>query len=186
MADQGHRRRPRHTGALQVTHSRPPEVVRDPVRLPLHHLAARVLHLLAQARPSSTTWYAFHRSWIHRQWGAQAVEDPERLVVVQVEKRALGESMLPTIRPGAILVIDRGAGGRGVTDLREVRQGGIYLVRIDDGLTVKRVNVDGQALILSADNPDKRTFPSRHVPLRGTRVQDVLVGRVRWIGQEEE
>lgn len=34
--------------------------------------------------PSSTTWYAFHKSWIVRHWGAQAVEDPERLVVVQV------------------------------------------------------------------------------------------------------
>jgi transcriptional regulator with XRE-family HTH domain len=134
------------------------------------------------------SWYAFHRSWVKRVFGHGALSDDQRLVVVQVERTHLGESMLPTIRPGAILVVDRGPGGHGVRELREVVQGGIYVARPEgDGLTVKRVNVDRDAnLILTADNPDRKRYPPRTLFMKGRELQKVLIGRVRWIGQEEE
>lgn len=137
--------------------------------------------------PDDVTWYAFHRSWVIRHWGAKAADDRDRLVVVQVEKKTLGESMLPTIRPGAILVIDRGPKGQGIAS-NEVQTGAIYLVKPDDegGLAVKRVFVDGSTVVLTSDNPDRRRYPPRTIPLREKRLHQLLIGRVRWIGQEED
>lgn len=136
--------------------------------------------------PDSTTWYAFHRSWVERR-AKGASEDAQRLVVVQVEKKSLGESMLPGIRPGAILVVDRGPGGEGVAE-SAFRPGGLYLVRVDDGLTVKRAFVSeaNQILTLISDNPDQVRHPPMPVPLRGVRLQSLLVGKIVWIGQEPE
>jgi phage repressor protein C with HTH and peptisase S24 domain len=69
-----------------------------------------------------------------------------------------------------------------------VKQGGIYLVQPPDGgLTVKRVYVSDGSLILTSDNPDRTAFPARAVSLKsGRQLQKVLVGRVRWIGHEED
>lgn len=69
--------------------------------------------------PSDTAWYAFHRTWVERR-AKGASHDDQRLVVVEVDKRQ--ESMLPTIRPGAILVVDRGHRGDGVVTKAEDRK----------------------------------------------------------------
>lgn len=136
--------------------------------------------------PADTVWYAFHRSWVERKCGKGAANDDQRLVVIQVEKQHLGESMAPTIRPGAILVVDRGPEGRGITDVKEIKAGAIYVVRPgDEGLTVKRINIDGPNLILTSDNPDRSQHPPRTIHLRARELHKIVIGRVRWIGQEE-
>lgn len=132
-----------------------------------------------------TAFYAFHRDWITRVRGKGL--DENRLVVVQVDKGALGESMLPTIRPGALLVVDRGPHGQGWPDVRDLKPAGLYVVRPDEeGLTVKRIFRDGEHLLLMPDNPDRERFQPRLVPLKGRRLQHLIVGRVRWIGHEED
>lgn len=136
--------------------------------------------------PADAVWYAFHRSWASKNFGRASLEDEQRLIVVQVEKKHLGESMLPTIKPGAVLVVDRGPGGRGIAETREIKQGAIYLVNPGEGLTVKRVFVSEGILTLASDNPDQKSYPPRPIPLKGKELQRLVVGRVRWIGHEEE
>jgi DNA-binding Xre family transcriptional regulator len=123
--------------------------------------------------------YAFHREWLRRDAKAR------HLIAIRVAKGSKGKDMLPTIGPGSILVVDRGVAGDGIRELQRSDQGRLYVVRLpeDDGLYVKRVYRSVDALALWSDNPDAR--PRLHlVALKGRRLQDVLLGRVRWIGGE--
>lgn len=123
--------------------------------------------------------YAFHREWLRRDAKAR------HLIAVRVAKGSKGKDMLPTIAPGSVLVVDRGVAGDGIRELQRSDQGKLYVVRLpeDDGLYVKRVYRSVDALALWSDNPDAR--PRLHlVALKGRRLQDVLLGRVRWIGSE--
>lgn len=132
--------------------------------------------------PDSTTWYSFHRTWVERR-AKGAGDDDQRLVVVELDKKQ--ESMLPSIRPGAILVVDRGPRGEGVvTKPEEIKRGGVYLVRPEgEGLTVKRLYVEGGVLSLVSDNAER--FPPRPIILKGAgRLQQLVVGKVIWVGQE--
>ena len=131
------------------------------------------------------TWYAFHRSWAEQMAARDAPDDDQRLVMVEVGEDQ--ESMWPTLRPGAVLVVDRGREGKGITALEEVRQGRIYLCRPgDEGITAKYVTVDRRmgALVLSSDNPDRERYPPLLIPLRGLELQRVLLGLVVHVGQD--
>lgn len=64
-------------------------------------------------------------------------------------KKWLGDSMSPTIKPGAQLVVDMGPGLAGPTAFED---GSIYIVRTDDGLTCKRVWRTDDTLNCHADN----------------------------------
>ncbi len=128
-----------------------------------------------------TQRYAFSRSTLQK-WCRGKSPDKDRLCLVRVTKGHHGESMLPTIRPGAVIVVDRGPRGEG---LSSVEDGKIYLVRPpgdEGGLAVKRVFKERRTIILSSDNRDVRPFT---VDMKGRSLKDVLVGRVVWIGQEE-
>lgn len=133
-----------------------------------------------------TVWYAFHRSWVARRAGRTATEDTERLIVVQVDKKHLGESMVPTVRPGALLVVDRGPRGQGIADPSQLRAGSMYLVYVDGGLTVKRVFFTEGLLTLVSDSPDRHTYPPRVLSMKNKPLQKTVIGRVIWIGHEEE
>lgn len=78
--------------------------------------------------------------------------------------RVRGDSMAPGLTVGDQLVVDEAAPA---PDTR----GGIYVVRIEGVLLVKRVRRSGRALIVSSDNPD--------APPVGPGVVEV-VGRVVW------
>lgn len=126
-------------------------------------------------------WFAFHGLYVRHLAGGK---EPERgrFVLVRVAKGQKGESMLPTVRPQALLVVDRGPGARGVL---EVEDGAIYLVRPgDEGVTVRRVFKAGaRAIMLWPDNP---THKRQAIELaKGEQLSRYLIGRVRWIGQEE-
>ncbi len=127
----------------------------------------------------STRLYAFHREWIDSVRGKRA--DKDRLCVVRVTKGHHGESMQPTIRPGALLVVDRGPRGEGLSSFVD---GKIYLVRPPDdgGLAIKRAHRAGRSLVFNSDN---REVPPFAVDIKGRSLKDVLVGRVVWIGEEE-
>lgn len=139
--------------------------------------------LYDEAELQERDWYVFRDGFLRHLIGKADPEPGRRLVVVTVARGHKGESMLPTIRPGALVLVDRGAGGRGVS---EIEDGKIYLCRPDgSGVTLKRVFRAGRrALMLWADNP---THAPQPVELEaGQRVQDFVLGRVRWIGQEED
>lgn len=125
--------------------------------------------------------YAFTEDWLKRMGFSRPAQDPARLGVFKVSS-AYGSSMEPTIRPGAVLLADLGQGGEGH---RKPHDGRIYVVREDGGgLQVKRVRQPrrSEELIVWGDNA--REAPPESWPLKGRDVRAVLVGEVRWIGQE--
>ena len=89
---------------------------------------------------------------------------PERLTCV----RAAGDSMEPTIRDGDLVVID--AGRTAPLD------GGLFAVRTDAGLVVKRLRQSGSRWLLASDNPV-------HDP-RAAAEDDRILGEVAWSGPQ--
>lgn len=106
---------------------------------------------------------AFDPKWL-RDLGA----DPRALSIIRVE----GDSMAPTLDDGDDILVD---GGDAAARLRD----GIYVLRMDDVLMVKRVaRAPGQGRIsVISDNPHYRSWDD--LPM--TSVQ--LVGRVVWTGR---
>lgn len=106
---------------------------------------------------------AFDPKWL-RDLGA----DPRALSIIRVE----GDSMAPTLNDGDDILVDGGdAAGR----LRD----GIYVLRMDDGLMVKRVARapgTGRISVLS-DNSQYPSYPD--LPMASVQ----LVGRVVWTGR---
>jgi phage repressor protein C with HTH and peptisase S24 domain len=106
---------------------------------------------------------AFDPRWL-RGLGA----DPRALSIIRVE----GDSMAPTLSDGDDIMVD---GGDAAARLRD----GIYVLRMDDGLMVKRVaRAPGPGrLSVISDNPQ---YPSwDDLPMTAVR----LVGRVVWTGR---
>ncbi|WP_265571081.1 S24 family peptidase [Sphingomicrobium nitratireducens] len=108
--------------------------------------------------------FGFDPAWLRRLTASR----PDQLAVIRVE----GDSMAPTLAEGDDILIDHGdAAGR----LRD----GIYVLRIDDALVVKRLALhpfDGRITIQS-DNPAWPDWPD--VP----RGDLDIVGRVLWAGR---
>ncbi len=106
---------------------------------------------------------AFDPKWL-RGLGA----DPRALSIIRVE----GDSMAPTLNDGDDIMVD---GGDAAARLRD----GIYVLRMDDVLMVKRVaRAPGQGRIsVISDNPHYKSWDD--LPM--TAVQ--LVGRVVWAGR---
>ncbi|PKP96673.1 MAG: peptidase S24 [Alphaproteobacteria bacterium HGW-Alphaproteobacteria-13] len=106
---------------------------------------------------------AFDPKWL-RDLGA----DPRALSIIRVA----GDSMAPTLNDGDDILVDGGdAAGR----LRD----GIYVLRMDDALMVKRVaRAPGQGRIsVISDNDHYRSWDD--LPMSAVQ----LVGRVIWAGQ---
>ena len=106
---------------------------------------------------------AFDPKWL-RELGA----DPRALSIIRVE----GDSMAPTLNDGDDILVD---GGDAAARLRD----GIYVLRMDDVLMVKRVaRAPGPGRIsVISDNPQYPSYPD----LSMAAVQ--LVGRVVWTGR---
>jgi hypothetical protein len=106
---------------------------------------------------------AFDPKWL-RDLGA----DPRALSIIRVE----GDSMAPTLNDGDDILVD---GGDAAARLRD----GIYVLRMDDVLMVKRVaRAPGPGRIsVISDNPQYRSWDD--LPMTAVR----LVGRVVWTGR---
>lgn len=105
-----------------------------------------------------------------RQWLKRLGLRPENLSIIDVK----GESMAPTLNNGDTIMVDRNDGADRLRD-------GIYVLRLDTMLMVKRVSLSPRsgrvALAISSDNP---TYPSWEDVDR--RLVDI-VGRVVWVGR---
>ena len=127
--------------------------------------------------------YAFAAEWLKRMGISNPQEHDPRLGVYKVAK-TFGDSMEPTIRPGAVLLADLGPRGKGH---QRVESGHIYVLKQpgEGGLQVKRAAVKprGEQLVIWGDN---RSYPPETISLEGRSLPEVVVGRVRWIGHEEE
>lgn len=84
---------------------------------------------------------------------------------------AAGDSMVPTISNGDMLLVDR--------MIDRVVDDGIYVVVVGGGVVVKRIQLrHNGSVVLKSDNAryDEQTIPADEVP------QLVVEGRVRWVG----
>jgi len=87
-------------------------------------------------------------------------------------------SMVPTILPGDLLLIDQDEEARLHPDPRR-----IYALNIDGGATIKRVELVDHRLIVSSDNLDKERYPTYTTPLDDIDLRAVVVGEIVWIGR---
>ena len=106
---------------------------------------------------------AFQSNWVR----TIASGRPEALSVIRVE----GDSMLPTLADGDQIVVD--------TDDRERLRDGIYVLRTDDALLVKRLSVNPATRRLSIKS-DNAAYPSWDDCDPATVA---VIGRVTWVGR---
>jgi phage repressor protein C with HTH and peptisase S24 domain len=94
---------------------------------------------------------------------------PSDLSIIRVR----GDSMFPTLADGDDIMVDRSVQGTKVQD-------GIYVLRRDDTLTVKRIaaHPGSRKLTISSDNPAYPTWPECDP------AEVDVVGRVVWAGRK--
>ncbi|HKP34520.1 MAG TPA: S24 family peptidase [Sphingomicrobium sp.] len=109
-------------------------------------------------------YFAFDERWLK----ALTPSAPSNLSIVRVE----GDSMAPTLNAGDDILVDLG-------DSAERLRDGIYVLRIDDALVVKRLalNPVGRRVTVQSDNPAYPDWPD-------CTLEDVNpIGRVIWSGR---
>lgn len=133
------------------------------VHLPLYNVRAAAGEGTLVESEEVVDVLAFKAAWIR----SELRLSPASLYLIYVE----GESMEPTLRPGDLILVDRSA---------TVRDG-IYVLRIDDGLLVKRLQrLPGNQIDITSDNPAYKPF-SLDLS-KGIDGVDI-VGRVVWSGR---
>jgi phage repressor protein C with HTH and peptisase S24 domain len=109
-------------------------------------------------------YFAFDERWLK----ALTPSQPSKLSIVRVE----GDSMAPTLNAGDDILVDL---GDAVSRLRD----GIYVLRIDDAVVVKRLalNPTARRVTIQSDNPAYPDWPD-------CSLEDVkVIGRVIWSGR---
>jgi phage repressor protein C with HTH and peptisase S24 domain len=117
------------------------------------------------AQEEGQPYFAFDRRWLKALTGASA----EHLSIVRVE----GDSMAPTLNDGDDILIDRRDAGEPLRD-------GIYVLRVDERLLVKRLAVHpmGGHVTVQSDNAAYPDWPD-------CGIDDVhCIGRVIWAGRK--
>ena len=109
-------------------------------------------------------YLAFDERWLKSLTPTPA----ERLSVVRVE----GDSMAPTLNPGDDIMVD-------LDDCTERLRDGIYVLRADDALVVKRLalNPVGRRVTVQSDNPAYPDWPDCGLDTIN------CIGRVIWTGR---
>ena len=109
-------------------------------------------------------YFAFDERWLK----ALTPTAPSNLSIVRVE----GDSMAPTLNPGDDILVDLGDSSQRLRD-------GIYVLRIDDAVVVKRLalNPVGRRATIQSDNPAYPDWPD--CPLGTIN----CIGRVIWSGR---
>ncbi|WP_241085759.1 S24 family peptidase [Candidatus Vondammii sp. HM_W22] len=109
---------------------------------------------------------AFKRQWVRQELNA----NPDDFYLIYVD----GESMEPTLCSKDVILVDR-------RSAQEVPRDGIYVLRIDGGLLVKRLQrLPGHQVKVTSDNPAYDPF---NISLE-TRDEDLaIIGRVIWTGR---
>ena len=109
-------------------------------------------------------YFAFDERWLK----ALTPTSPANLSVVRVE----GDSMTPTLNAGDDILVD-------LEDAAERLRDGIYVLRIDDALVVKRIALNplGRRVTVQSDNPAYPDWPDCGLD------EINCVGRVIWSGR---
>ena len=110
-------------------------------------------------------YFGFDEKWLK----ALTVSGPASLSIVRVD----GDSMSPTLNAGDDILVDLG-------DAAERLRDGIYVLRIDDALVVKRLalNPVGRRVTIQSDNPAYADWPDCGLDKIN------CIGRVIWAGRK--
>jgi phage repressor protein C with HTH and peptisase S24 domain len=109
-------------------------------------------------------YFAFDERWLKGLTPSQ----PSKLSIVRVE----GDSMAPTLNAGDDILVD-------LDDAADRLRDGIYVLRIDDAVVVKRLalNPRGRRVTVQSDNPAYPDWPD-------CSLADIKpIGRVIWAGR---
>ena len=109
-------------------------------------------------------YFAFDERWLK----ALTQSQPSKLSIVRVE----GDSMAPTLNAGDDILVDLG-------DAADRLRDGIYVLRIDDAVVVKRLALNplGRTVTVQSDNPAYSDWPDCSLD------QVKVIGRVIWSGR---
>jgi phage repressor protein C with HTH and peptisase S24 domain len=110
-------------------------------------------------------YLAFDENWLK----SLTSSSPNRLSIIRIE----GDSMAPTLNAGDDILVDLGDCMDGLRD-------GIYVLRADDALVVKRLALHpaGRRVTVQSDNPAYPDWPD-------CGIEDInCIGRVIWTGRK--
>jgi len=110
-------------------------------------------------------YFAFDERWLK----ALTATPPANLSIIRVE----GDSMSPTLNAGDEILVDLG-------DCAERLRDGIYVLRVDDALVVKRLALNplGRRVTVQSDNPAYPDWPD-------CSLEEInCIGRVIWAGRK--
>jgi phage repressor protein C with HTH and peptisase S24 domain len=110
-------------------------------------------------------YFGFDERWLK----ALTATPVSGLSIIRVE----GDSMAPTLSPGDDILVDSG-------DAMESLRDGIYVLRVDDALLVKRLAIHpvGSRVTVQSDNPAYPDWPDCSL------AEIHCVGRVIWAGRK--
>ena len=110
-------------------------------------------------------YFAFDERWLK----VLDRQPADKLSIIRVE----GDSMAPTLNPGDDILVDLG-------ECDERLRDGIYVLRIDDALVVKRIALHpmGRRLTVQSDNPAYPDWPDCDIG------EVHCLGRVIWAGRK--
>jgi phage repressor protein C with HTH and peptisase S24 domain len=110
-------------------------------------------------------YFGFDQHWLR----SLTASPPDRLSIIRVE----GDSMSPTLNAGDDILVDLG-------DCDERLRDGIYVLRIDDALVVKRIALHpvGRRVTVQSDNPAYPDWPDCDLS------EIHCIGRVIWAARK--
>lgn len=133
--------------------------------IPLYNVKAKAGHGTLVTSESIVDSLVFKRDFLRNELRA----GPQDLNLIHVE----GDSMEPTLRAGDVILVDH----RRKRPDRE----GIYVLRVDDALLVKRLQLQpGGRVVATSDNATYRPFD---LDLKAIQDGIDIVGRVVWAGR---
>jgi len=134
-------------------------------KVPVFDVEASAGHGALSELEAKSSQFGFEEAWLRK----LTPNKPGNLSIIRV----MGESMEPTLHDGDEVMVDL---ADGMSWLRN----GIYVLRMNDALSVKRIRVEpqGKRISVVSDNP---AYPS----LEGLERRAInIIGRVLWFGRK--
>ncbi len=134
--------------------------------IPLYDVRAAAGHGAVVEEERIIDSLAFKRRWVRQELNA----NPADLYLIYVD----GESMEPTLCSRDVILVDR-------RNAQEVHHDGIYVLRMDGSLLVKRLQrLPGRQVKVTSDNPAYEPF---NISLETPGEDLAIIGRVVWTGR---
>lgn len=134
---------------------------RSMVAIPVFEVAPSAGHGNAAAHEQVADYFWFNEVWLRQTYGV----NPNDLKLLP----STGDSMMPTITAGAMLMVNTGEEARRPGD-------GVYVVRLEGDILVKRLQrMPGSQIKVSSDNP---AYESYNVKLDDPGLDFLILGRV--------